>query len=292
VEPLNLRDWNDIADTDVVFFERPGQLHFEPSFNLIKDYGLKLWLDFDDDLFSVPIKPFNPSGNHFNDPKVQKVIQKYLSMADVVTVSTEAIKDAYKEYCDPIIIPNAFNDYNYDWTYRRSTAKGIMWRGSIFHRFNLKIAKQAILAAEKNFPEWRWKFIGEAAGDIWSEMKNADLFFDTATVKYMKMLPEMNCSIQVFPLVDDKFNRAKSNCSWVEGTWAGAVMLAPDFPEYRRPGITNYTDMPDFYQKLLHLITEDGTRKKNFDDSFKFIKENYLLSHVNDQRVEILKGLL
>jgi hypothetical protein len=67
VEPLDMRDWHDIVDTDIVFFERPSQSHVYTGMEQIKDFGLKVWLDFDDDLFNVPVKPFNPSGNHFND---------------------------------------------------------------------------------------------------------------------------------------------------------------------------------------------------------------------------------
>ncbi len=300
IEPLDLKDWHNIADTDIVFFERPGQLHYEQAFNLIKDYGVKIWSDFDDDLFNVPIKPFNPSGNHFGNPKIQAMIQKYCQMSDVVTVSTEQIKLTMGEFCSPIIIPNAFNDYNYKFEYRPAKGKEIFWRGSIFHRFNIRIVREQVLKLAENYPDWAWTFIGEAAGELWSDMKDlsktkkikASLIFDAAIVKYLKMLNSLNCSIQIFPLVDNKFNRAKSNCSWIEGTAAGAVMLAPDFAEYRRPGITVYNDIPDFTERLEYLMNNEKARKENYDKSFEYISNNLLLSKVNKSRLDIIKGLI
>src|SRR5690348_4348511 len=109
VEQLDMRDWHDIADTDIVFSERPSQPHLQAAMDLIKDFGVKLWLDYDDDFFNVPTKPFNPSGSHFNDPAVRNAFAGFLAMADVVTVSTEAIKRSYEGYCNAIVtIPNAF----------------------------------------------------------------------------------------------------------------------------------------------------------------------------------------
>src|SRR5207244_6610452 len=117
-----------IVDTDIVFFERPSQPHFYSGLELIKDFGLKIWLDFDDDFFNVPMKPFNPSGSHFNEPDVQKVFIKFLRMADVVTVSTDAIKKSYDRYSENVVvIPNAFNDYNYKWIYNHSSRDAVLW---------------------------------------------------------------------------------------------------------------------------------------------------------------------
>ncbi len=293
VEPLDMRDWHDIVDTDIVFFERPSQSHLHAGMEQIKDFGLKIWLDFDDDFFNVPVKPFNPSGNHFNDPEIQEILIKLLRMADVITVSTDVIKKSYDRYNENVVvIPNAFNDYNYKWAYNYSTRDAIFWRGSISHRFNLKTAKDAILKVARRNREWEWNFVGEAGDDVWSEIENAKLHFDRDNVKFWKLLREIDCSIQIFPLVNDLFNQAKSNCSWIEGTYAGATMLAPDFAEYRRPGITNYSDMEEFQEELISLMSDKPRRKANYDLSFGYIRDNLMLSDVNKQRLEIVGRLI
>jgi hypothetical protein len=42
----------------------------------------------------------------------------------------------------------------------------------------------------------------------------------------------------VVPLVNDAFNRCKSNIAWIEATNAGAVTIAPSYlPEFRGPAM-------------------------------------------------------
>ena len=76
---------------------------------------------------------------------------------------------------------------------------------------------------------WNWHAVGVVVGAVVSIVTNW---------------------LAVVPLKDNLFNHAKSNLAWIEATCAGAMTLAPDWPEWRRPGVSNY-ESPLNFKKLL-----------------------------------------
>ena len=90
----------------------------------------------------------------------------------------------------------------------------------------------------------------------------------------------------ITPLCDTPFNRAKSNISWIESTVAGAVCVAPDFPEWNRPGIINYGPTRPFKDAVLEAleVANHGFENKKSEE---FIRENLMLSTVNQKRILI-----
>jgi hypothetical protein len=110
-------------------------------------------------------------------------------------------------------------------------------------------------------------------------------------IDYFKFFNELNPNIFIYTLKDTQFNRAKSNISWIEATYAGAAVIAPSFlPEFANmPGVIAYNELmdsvfenvKDYYKGL--AITNDL--------SWKYIKENLLLSQVNNKRYQSLLEL-
>jgi hypothetical protein len=83
------------------------------------------------------------------------------------------------------------------------------------------------------------------------------------------------------PLVDNEFNRAKSNIAWLEGTWAGAKTIASDLPEFNKPGVTVYKpgELPR------NNFTPDS------EISWDYISKNLTLDLINASREHILDTL-
>jgi hypothetical protein len=103
-------------------------------------------------------------------------------------------------------------------------------------------------------------------------------------------LPGMNCRVMVKPLVNNLFNHSKSNCSWIEATLAGSVLVASNgFAEFDKPGIVQSMG---FHQDIVRLMDDDDYATERFSESVQYIRDNLLLSNVNKLRAEILDASL
>jgi hypothetical protein len=117
---------------------------------------------------------------------------------------------------------------------------------------------------------------------------------------YMGVFRQLAPFIHIVGLEDNPFNRAKSNVAWVEASAAGAVVLAPDWPEWQRPGVQTYTDPEDFERKLKALMLDYTKEEVRGDgrelhwralESREFIAKNQTLRKTNETRIEILREL-
>ena len=127
-------------------------------------------------------------------------------------------------------------------------------------------------------PDWRCNKLGDVHSyrDVFS---------------YMEQLHGLAPAIHIVPLCDIPFNRAKSNNAWLEATSTGAIVVAPDLPEWRRPGVLLYKQ-GGFYEIVrTAMAMTEKQRLNEVAKSRKYILENLTLSIVNKQRREILNNL-
>jgi hypothetical protein len=110
-------------------------------------------------------------------------------------------------------------------------------------------------------------------------------------IDYFKFFSELNPNIFIYTLKDTPFNRAKSNISWIEATYAGASVIAPEFlPEFANmPGVITYNELMDSVFENVKDLNK-GLAITN-DLSWKYISQNLLLSQVNNQRYQSLLAL-
>lgn len=291
VELTEQIDWYLMSDADIVYMERPQTPNMKKAAHMVKDFGLKLWVDFDDNLFCLP--DYNPNKAFYDSRHVKDIIVDCIKIADVVTVATDEIKRDYERYNKNIaVIPNAFNDFNYKLPDCPSRNKIVQWRGSMTHRKDLLSCAEAIFGIAANHDDWGWSFIGN---DLWymtERILASRSMNEMPNIQYWKYINNINPSIQMIPLVFNHFNECKSNISWLEGIYSGAVAIAPDMPEWKKPGVHIYATLDDFEGKLEELIRDSKLRKKNFQLSIDYINENLLLSKVNQKRIEVIEQLM
>jgi hypothetical protein len=290
VELTDQIDWFLMSDADIVFMERPQTPNMRKGAHLVKDFGVKLWIDFDDNLFRLP--DYNPNKSFFDSPTTKGCIVDCLKIADVVTVATESIKHEFEKYNKNIIvIPNAFNDYNYTLPKNPSLNKILQWRGSMTHRSDLLSCADEIFDVAARNEEWGWSFIGNELWYMTEFIKNSKALAEMPSIQYWKYIKNVNPAIQLVPLVFNTFNEGKSNISWIEGIYSGACAIAPDMPEWRKPGIETYRTPTEFKTKLDALVNDEKLRRDNFDLSLEYINDNLLLSKVNRKRIEVIEQL-
>ncbi len=247
------------------------------------EYGVKLWLDYDDLLLDV--SPWHSTTYHiFSKPEIAVNIKKLMAMASFITFSTPFLQQ-YFNVNNSYVLPNAF-DFTLD--KKLGNSKEVMHRGSDSHNLDLWTFRDPILKALSN-STYKPHFVGinpiylnmELNG-YWTMPMPRDIYFNW-------LYNSCNSRIQIVPLKDSAFNRSKSNCAWLEGTYAGCVVLAPNWEEWRRPGIINYNNANDFAEKLKGMMSGRIDLEAKLEKSREYILQNISVDKVNEIRNEIIE---
>lgn len=233
--------WPNIMKCDVIFFQRPASKDHVEIIEMAKRMKKPVWVDTDDNYLAIP--ETNPRHNDYHVEGRQFLIEDCIRLADVVSVSTQAIADTYQKINqNVVVIPNAYDETMFSPPEKRSPEKIVLFRAGDTHRQNLEHYKEDILKCFFEYPQYKWVFMGESTPEWFT--KNPDVpnsrleihyFHELFT--YFERLMEINPEIVIAPLEDTTFNRARSNNLWIEGTLAGAVVVATELPEFKQMGV-------------------------------------------------------
>jgi hypothetical protein len=285
-------DWYDFIGQDILIFQRPcTELHFA-AIKMARNMGLKIVIDYDDDLFNIPQD--NPV--HISFEALKETMKSICTIADLIWTSTEAIKDTVSKWNSKVtVIPNAHNDYLLPVSKKKEfnlDTKKVAYRGGVTHEVDVysKVEEwSSIINNNKDYDFYflgaRFMYLESLCGDNYNVMVGMHI------IDYFKFFSELNPNIFIYTLKDTQFNKAKSNISWIEATYAGASVIAPSFlPEFERmPGVITYNKHMSNVFNNVKDVPKQLSITNNI--SWKYIKENLLLSQVNNKRYQSLLEL-
>lgn len=301
--------WVDLLSVDVVYFLRcTMQHHVELAMDAL-NMGVPIWYDLDDDMFSIP--PSNPASEQMTKDRKDRCAW-FLVNSMVVTVSTKDLQQKVGKIrgtgeAGVVLVPNALDDYAFpdllQWPGDRKRDV-VLWRGGVTHQGDLlefagefwKFFEQTPETVKVNFVGYQPFFL--AGGFRW--LDRAVNFTNRMGFTpyqdyfaYMGYLRDVAQPATVcVPLVDDPFNRSKSNIALLEAIYAGAVPVVPDWEEWDYPEVSKYSGIEDFSRALLAGYGwSDGYRKKMWEKNIEHLKKNHLLSEVNKKRMQVLEAL-
>jgi hypothetical protein len=289
----DLRDmsWATLFLYDAIFMQRPYQAVALKMAQYCREINLPIWIDFDDQLLNIPKD--NRSHQLFSNTDVQKNIIKTIQLANVVTVSTKKLKESFSELNSNIhVVPNAFNEKLFSYRENKiKTNKTVLWRGSDTHNLDLFYYADQIFNAQEKYKDWDFMYFGFNPWFI-PEAKNHKHVNATDPILYFKQIYKLASRIMHVPLIRSLFNECKSNIAYIEGTFAGAVCLVPDWDEWRLPGAITYSDAKEYGEKLELMLNEKVNFSKYNSLAWEYIIDNLRLEIVNKKRVEILNSLV
>jgi hypothetical protein len=194
------------------------------------------------------------------------------------------------------VVPNGWDDrMQLSRGEERLPYRRVMWRGGDSHNEDLAVFANQFVRAANEGPEAIFTFVGASVYQIHDRMPTACMeeipFRDVMT--YFQVLGEFRPSILMVPLNDTHFNRCKSNISLMEGAFAGAAVLAPDWDDWHAPGVTHYTDVHDFGTKLIQLMYKTDAELKDLSDqTWLAVRSNLLVSRANKLRAMFFTKLI
>lgn len=290
-------NWATFAVVDAVFVQRPYKKDHLRFLQMAQSSGIPIWLDYDDDLFTVPTD--NPAHEIYREDEVQKRMIECIRLANIVTVTTPALRKKLSQINGNVVtIPNAFNDLVFESKRPPIMARRhplVLWRGSQTHVRDLMAYSAQIEACFRAHPQWTWSFIGYNPWFITDVLdKQRCIVAEPIDVmEYFEFLGRTQAAIQMVPLHDSPFNRAKSNIAMIEGAYAGSVTVAPAWEEWDVPGVLQYRNAKEF-QDLMRLALSDEKFpfQQNAKLTWEWVLDNRRLSKLNQVRAEVLGELL
>ena len=289
--------WATCSMTDAPFMQRPYLDQHFTKFSVYKTNIAKpVWLDYDDDLFNVPVD--NPTYRVYKKVNHKKNVQRMLERADVVTVSTIHLANEYSKFkANVVLAPNAFNSHIIpkmgEWKERQNI---IAWRGSDTHMRDLMEFRDEIIAVQnsKECDDWIFHYIGCNPWYITNHTPHEKTFYCEAMdpMEYHKFIFEIAPAAFFVPLHDSIFNRSKSNIAWIEASFAGSACIAPDWEEWRKPGCLLYKDKAGLKKLILDVVTGAIDTRKHAKQSWDYIQNNLTTAHVNSVRQKVIASVL
>jgi len=290
-EQLQNMSWANLCLFDVVFMQRPFQDVAVKMAEYCREMNLPVWMDFDDHLLEIPISNTR-AYDTFAPDNIRKNIVRLVEIANVISVSTAALKTAFATLNKNIrVIPNAINTSLFNYRQQQKTNKTVLWRGSDTHQLDIFLYADPIFNATQKYSDWNFTWFGYYPWYI-PPTPNSKYIKATDPVLYFKQLHGLAPRIMQVPLADSLFNRCKSNIAYLEGTFAGAVCLVPDWEEWQQPGAVKYTSIDDYNDKLELLLNDKVNARKRNSEAWEHIMQNLTLAKVNRQRVELLEQIM
>ena len=225
------------ASQDYTFTQRVAS---EKGFQTIKKFkdecGCKLIIDYDDLVWSKDkLHTYNMFINQMNILDNYKSMEKYLAnTADMVTVTNEYLKKEVSQFIDEnkiIVIPNmlSMNDWLFDRTTMIPNDDVFFYAGSLSHYNNKNKQHGDFSIPFANYiSKQKTIFMGDEAPWFMNTVATCK-WVDLA--KYAKALYQNTryAKFTIAPLVNNKFNKAKSDLKYLESCAIGRVCLVSDF---------------------------------------------------------------
>ena len=288
----NVYSWATMGVCDAIFMQRPADPQCLQIAQIAKLTGTPLWIDFDDDNLAVPES--NETHEFFGQWNIKDTIVKCSRLADVITVSTEFLRKKYSIYNKNIfVIPNSINERYLPLRNiipKRPRDKVILWRGGPgFHANIAEIVPSINKLAAAN-PTWKWVFMGHNPYEI--KVKNKQFIPWMDYLSYLQAICQLHPTTFIYCLEPNDHSLSRSNCIWLEATFAGSVALCKALPEFDRPGCLTFQNAEEFEAKMTGIMNKEIDVEAKYQESWDHISKNYMLSQHNVGRKEILEKLV
>lgn len=193
-----------------------------------------------------------------------QISEDIATLADMITTTNEHLAgNLYQFNKNVVVLPNAMDMER--WTRgatHRNTSNRIRigWAGSLTHYDDLAMVASALKRILHEFPQTELVLVGD--------MRFRQLFVNVPRVEVMLGVPMeawphklhgLRLDIGIAPLVDNEFNRCKSNIKWQEYTIAGVpgvyspTVYRKGHFEYEKNGLVAETEYA-WYLNLRNLI--------------------------------------
>ncbi|MFB0515827.1 MAG: glycosyltransferase [Candidatus Neomarinimicrobiota bacterium] len=253
-----------IDDFDVVVFQREDRPEMLEALRYAQARGQRTIYEIDDNLLELP--PEHPIYRYFRQAKIRQTILEFLRMVDVVTVSTEGLKEALGDYNPSItVLANQLDETLFQMKEPLPPGNDpirIGYAGGMTHGADFQQVVPALKRIQKEYRNkvklvFFWHLPEEFEDDPTVEyLKGHKNYQD-----YARVLTEANLAIGLAPLQSNRFNDCKSDIKYLEYASQGIAGVYSKIAPYSnsvKDGETGLlvdgADPDQWYSKVKFLI--------------------------------------
>lgn len=278
------------------------QLSFIKELNKIKkDIDLRLIYEVDDIVFREDIPDYNRCKDAFNDEKIVKNILEIIGMMDEMTVTCQFMKDYYIEKTgnkNITVIPNYAPKFWLDRMYdsqkllknfeKNRKRPRVLYSGSgthidVLNRTGMKDdfghVVDEIIKARKKF-KFVWKGCYPLAVKPFIDNGEMEYLDWSVLPEYPQGLVDANCNVTFAPLVDNIFNKSKSNIKMIEAGALGMPGAYQDLCTYELSQ-NKFKTGRDLIGMLEHLTSDVNVYMKESKKARDFAETMWLEDHMD-----------
>ena len=264
--------WDHAQKADVVVFQ---MVHTRPALDLFLAMrqalpNVPVVTESDDHILSTP--DYNPASIAYSEPGsyCRDVAVAQFRASDAMIVSTPYLKEVYSEFCPNIYVVRNSLDFRI-WGNLKKRANTdlvrIGWAGGASHGDDLKIVEPVIRKTLEKHPTVEFSIV-HGVPQFLRGIDRVEAVMKWARIdRYPQFLASRNFDIGLAPLVDNNFNRAKSNLRWLEYAGLGIPCIASKvghFAETIRHGEDGLLceSERDWLDSIDWLVHDANARKK------------------------------
>ncbi len=262
--------WDHGKKADVIVFQ---MLHLPASLQLFLAMkqafpNTPIVTECDDNILSTP--SYNPADSAYEPGSFHRnVAVEQFRMSDAMIVSTPYLAEVYSEHNRNIhVVPNCLDFRKWDnLKHRRNKdVVRIGWAGGASHDEDLRIIEPVVRKTLEKHPTVRFCFVHGIAPFL-RNIDRVDFISQFTRIdRYPQFLASRSFDIGMAPLVDNSFNRAKSNLRWLEYAGLKVPCVASDVGHFKetitqaKDGLLCYSEQ-DWLDSLDFLIHDSNARK-------------------------------
>lgn len=282
------------VDADVVVLQRQCAEGMQRWLSAaMYEYPDKLYVyELDDNIDLIP--KTNPVWREYHtddDPMTKGHHVRYAKamrqMVDLITVSTDNLRD-YNLQFNPnvVVLPNSIQKKDFGSIAKKKTLEAetivrIIWQGSYTHKDDLALVEEALRRICQRFPYVRVCIVGSYRIEGISEAQQENYATWVPLEKFYEFFATLDPDIGIAPLVDDPFNRSKSNIKFLEYSMFRLPTIASDVEPYAKSIRHNETGLivqnttESWYAALENLVLNKSERTRMGNNAHKDVLKKY-----------------
>lgn len=252
-----------------------------------QELGKKIVVEADDFPEVLEDNPYKMSHDATDAPALMK---KTMEIADAITCTTNYLAGKLRTINPNVfVLPNYMAMERWDLPkYKNDTDTiRIGWAGSITHLKDIEMVVPALEKILLEYPQVQLVFVGDLRiRDLFNSIERVEVLPGVPFDVWPSKLHSLRLDIGLAPLVDNEFNRCKSNIKWLEysiaqvpGVFSPTVYQHKGFqPKY---GLIAY-EPDDWYKTIKVLIDNPEMRKDIGINAYRLVKNKFSLkTHVH-----------
>lgn len=234
--------------------------------------GSKIIMDLDDD---ITVRDDNPMAKDHKIQDAKFIFTQTAKAVDAITVTTEYLANNIRKLTDkPVIVaPNSFDpSYHLVENKKHLGPLRIIWGGSITHEIDLKMIAPVVKRIKDKY-DVKFVVVGDNRIKQWW---NIDMEIESSgeLEYYQQILSSLGGNIGICPLVDDEFNKNKSNIKALEFGLLGLPVVCSPTVYSSVPTADIAVTEDEWVEKLSRLIEDKEYRLKKGIEHHNWVKEN------------------